>query len=327
MQVLCGAPPLVDGSISSRQTRRAQRKVVASSTASNDTTTTSTPEIKLSGPEPKRFTVAAGQEKNIASAAFCTVARGGAGALTLGYSVNLVRETAENKENYTVASLPFGFRTQESSKIADYPCPAEPLIVYDVQDSPDSRKVREAIAILDLVSLNKPVAEGDSTFSNEAKELQGASGQPSLPFMIDPNTGIKLTSADEIVAYLFKTYGNNELPMILRKGALNDVTAKFGMLPRKGIGATYKGAKAPAQPLQYWAYEASPFCVVVRETLAELGIAHVLHPCARGSPQREVLFQRRGHFQVPYLEDPNTGVAMFESAAIIEYLRKTYGSS
>lgn len=31
-----------------------------------------------------------------------------------------------------------------------------------------------------------------------------------------------------------------------------------------------------------------------------------------------------GFFQVPYLEDPNTGVQMFESAEIVEYLRTTY---
>ena len=29
-------------------------------------------------------------------------------------------------------------------------------------------------------------------------------------------------------------------------------------------------------------------------------------------------------FQAPYLEDPNTGIEMFESAEIIEYLRATY---
>ena len=27
---------------------------------------------------------------------------------------------------------------------------------------------------------------------------------------------------------------------------------------------------------------------------------------------------------MPYLEDPNTGVAMFESAAMVDYLEKTY---
>jgi hypothetical protein len=29
-------------------------------------------------------------------------------------------------------------------------------------------------------------------------------------------------------------------------------------------------------------------------------------------------------WQVPYLEDPNTGVKMFESAEIVEYIRATY---
>lgn len=30
--------------------------------------------------------------------------------------------------------------------------------------------------------------------------------------------------------------------------------------------------------------------------------------------------------QVPYLVDPNTGVKMFESAEIVKYLKKQYGS-
>lgn len=31
-----------------------------------------------------------------------------------------------------------------------------------------------------------------------------------------------------------------------------------------------------------------------------------------------------GILQVPYIEDPNTGTAMFESSKIIEYLNDTY---
>ncbi|MEX7494189.1 glutathione S-transferase N-terminal domain-containing protein, partial [Acinetobacter baumannii] len=34
----------------------------------------------------------------------------------------------------------------------------------------------------------------------------------------------------------------------------------------------------------------------------------------------------QGKMQVPYLEDPNTGVKMFESAEIVKYLKKQYGS-
>ena len=55
-------------------------------------------------------------------------------------------------------------------------------------------------------------------------------------------------------------------------------------------------------------YESSPFCKVVREQLCELELPHVQRSCARGSPKRQELFERRGRFQAPYLEDPNTGV-------------------
>jgi glutathione S-transferase len=36
---------------------------------------------------------------------------------------------------------------------------------------------------------------------------------------------------------------------------------------------------------------------------------------------------KRGHFQVPYLEDPNEGVYLFESSAIVKYLEDTYAVS
>ena len=61
------------------------------------------------------------------------------------------------------------------------------------------------------------------------------------------------------------------------------------------------------------------------ETLSELELSYVLQPCARGSPRRTQLMRRTGGtFQVPYLEDPNTGVAIFESTAIVEYLKSSY---
>lgn len=270
------------------------------------------------GPEPRRFIVADGQLQNIAAAALITVLRAGAGALALGYKTSFVRESPENKNKYTLASLPGGFRVQETSTAANYPRPTEPLIIYDAQ-SADSRKIREAICILDIDTMFQPCAEG-----GVAKK----SNLSSVPFMIDPNNGTELNDADEIVAHLFRNYGNNKIPLVLRKGPINDISAKLGMAPRKGKGTTYSGnGKTPAQPLEYWAYEASPFCAVVREVLSELEIPHLMKPVSRGSTKRQELFDRRGHFQAPYLEDPNTGVAMFESTAIIEYLHETYGSN
>jgi glutathione S-transferase len=39
------------------------------------------------------------------------------------------------------------------------------------------------------------------------------------------------------------------------------------------------------------------------------------------------LLDKRGHFRVPYLEDPNQGVYLFESSAIVKYLEDTYAGS
>ena len=68
----------------------------------------------------------------------------------------------------------------------------------------------------------------------------------------------------------------------------------------------------------------SPFTKVVREVLNEKELAHLWRTTPRGSPKRQELFEAVGHFQAPYLEDPNTGVALFESADIIAYLNETY---
>merc|ERR1712216_961772 len=40
---------------------------------------------------------------------------------------------------------------------------------------------------------------------------------------------------------------------------------------------------APEKPLEFWSYEASPFCRVVRELLCELELPHKVITTARGS--------------------------------------------
>ncbi len=47
-------------------------------------------------------------------------------------------------------------------------------------------------------------------------------------------------------------------------------------------------------------------------------------PCPRGGRLREVVKQRGGKYQFPYLVDPNTGKEMYESDDIIRYLATTY---
>jgi glutathione S-transferase len=62
----------------------------------------------------------------------------------------------------------------------------------------------------------------------------------------------------------------------------------------------------------------------VREVLCELELPYVLHNLPRGGAGRDAFRARHGKVAVPYLEDPNTGVAMFESRDIVRYLGTTY---
>lgn len=85
-------------------------------------------------------------------------------------------------------------------------------------------------------------------------------------------------------------------------------------------------ATRPNQPLILYEYDASPFCKRVRETINLLDLTVEYRPCpgARAGFSDE-LFQQTGRRTVPYLVDPNTKEAMFESNDIIEYLLSTYG--
>ena len=60
------------------------------------------------------------------------------------------------------------------------------------------------------------------------------------------------------------------------------------------------------------------------ETLTTLEIPYRLRNVARGSARREAFVERSGKMMVPYLVDPNTGVEMFESSEIVQYLQETY---
>jgi glutathione S-transferase len=45
---------------------------------------------------------------------------------------------------------------------------------------------------------------------------------------------------------------------------------------------------------------------------------------AKGSPSRNAFVERSGKMMVPYLVDPNTNTALFESADIKKYLLSGY---
>ena len=286
-------------------------------------------------PDPQKFTVSEGQLGNVVSAAVPLVLRVGTGALINGWKPSLVDDDGAGYSLLRVA----GKKLAEASELG--PRPENPIEVFEYEGSPYCRKVREAAAVLDLDVVYRPCPSGETYWRPMAK----GEGAATFPYMKDPNTGAAMTESDDIVEYLFRNYGpmanaadaatmNAEelgVPFMLRRGGLTNPTCYAAAVARlKGLRARPSRAAAaaaagePVQPLELWTYESSPFTKSVRETLTELAIPHVVKYCPRGSKKRDQLLAKKGTFQVPYLEDPNTGVAMFESAAMVEYLEATY---
>ena len=83
----------------------------------------------------------------------------------------------------------------------------------------------------------------------------------------------------------------------------------------------------PKEPLQLYEFEACPFCRKVREALTILDLEVMVYPCPKGGKRyRSVVQEKGGRLMFPYLVDPNTGQAMYESSNIIRYLFNTYGA-
>ena len=82
----------------------------------------------------------------------------------------------------------------------------------------------------------------------------------------------------------------------------------------------------PARLLRLYDIEDCPFCRLAREVLTELDLDAIILPCPKGGTRfRPELLERGGKAQFPYLVDENTGVEMYESMAIVDYLFQTYG--
>jgi glutathione S-transferase len=201
--------------------------------------------------------------------------------------------------------------------------PARLLELYEFEACPFCRKVREMLSVLDLDAQIFPCPKGGERFRPKAMAL---GGRAMFPYLVDPNTGAALYESDDINRYLAKTYGDGTVPFALSLGPLTALSSSLGSAFRLGHGGRAAPSKAPAQPLELYSFEASPYCRLVREVLCELELPYVLHNVAKGSPKRAAFVALSGRMMVPYLVDLNTGAAMFESGDIVSYLRATYGA-
>ena len=200
--------------------------------------------------------------------------------------------------------------------------PDQALLLFDFESCPFCRKAREALSILDLSVDVRPCPKRGQRFRGALLER---GGKEQFPYLVDPNRGEELYESDAIVDYLFRHYGSTTAPRSL-KGALPLVSGSLASLVRGQAGTFAEPSRAPVEPLALWSFEASPYCRLVRERLCTLELPYRLHNVARGSAARADLRERAGKVQVPYLEDPNTGAHLFESADILRYLEATYAA-
>jgi glutathione S-transferase len=110
-------------------------------------------------------------------------------------------------------------------------------------------------------------------------------------------------------------------------GDENKYSLKIGPFRIRDSSSVLQDAPRPEKTLILYEYDASPFCKRVRETINLLDLTVEYRPCpgARQGQFSNDLEKQTGRRTVPYLVDPNTNTALFESNDQIEYLLQTYG--
>ncbi len=199
--------------------------------------------------------------------------------------------------------------------------PEQTLELYEFEGCPFCRRARQALSVLDLDAMIYPTPKGGTRYRPIVKERGGRS---MFPFLIDPNTGVEMYESLDICRYLHETYGAGRRPLSFRGIPSIAPLSTLASAVRPMRGGRVKDARAPKQPLVLYSFEASPYCRLVREALCELEIPYLLRNVAKGSKKRKQFVEMSGKMMVPYLIDPNTDTAMFESADIVRYLRDTY---
>lgn len=221
--------------------------------------------------------------------------------------------------------------------------PERLLQLYDIENCPYCRLVREVLTELDLDVEIYPCPQSGERYRPELIER---GGKAQFPYLVDPNTGEELYESLDIIAYLFESYGMRPVPAKWRLGKLQTIGSMLASAPRTNRGMKAKLGVQPEQMLELYSFESSPYARIVREQLCEMEVAYIIRQCGRTQWQewmlpglrralkitpdselgnRQNLQNEEGSISIPFLYDANTGVGMFESGDIVAYLRENYG--
>ena len=264
----------------------------------------------------------------------------------------------------SIFRLPRGVTAMETPPTPDGQLDLLPRFVqlWDIENSPDCRAVRELLTELDVVVERViPAASNSRVFVDSSYEyaLPPAATIPRLEIEASNGDEYVLSGKEEIVDYLkslqeaqkqlakerppqntdeedpYEDDSPTELDLAKEKalevwGVVGNIVATA---MRIGRGSQVSpparldviDVPRPEQPLVLYSYEGNQFCRLVREVLTELDIVYELRSAGKESPRRsELAYITGGSTQCPYLLDPNTNVDMAESKDIIEYLYQNY---
>ncbi|MDE2148289.1 MAG: glutathione S-transferase N-terminal domain-containing protein [Gammaproteobacteria bacterium] len=222
--------------------------------------------------------------------------------------------------------------------------PERLLELYEFEACPYCRRVREALTALDLDALIYPCPAGGQRFRPHVVELGGKS---QFPLLLDPNTDTRLYESGDIIDYLARRYDGHAPRLPAPLVGITQLSGGLATIARGLRGAGARPSRAPAQPLELYGFESSPYTRLVREVLCELELPYISRSAGKASwrdigppglrrrlfpnapvrgRNRRRLLAATGRVQLPYLVDPNRDMRLFESAAIIGYLQREYAA-
>ena len=217
--------------------------------------------------------------------------------------------------------------------------PAQLLIVFDRENDPDCRLLRELLTELQLDALIQPCPVGGKRYAR--KLPRGA----RLPYLIDRDLETEAEGLQACVAHVLQTYAKQGRARASVDTLAARLSSRLASTLRGDAGLQVKPSRLPRRPLELYSFESSPYSRLVRERLCELQLPWILRNFGKeqradwGPPnlrftlepwqpkpggRRAQMQAATGKAQVPYLIDPNTKLELFESAAILEYLDRRY---
>ena len=177
----------------------------------------------------------------------------------------------------------------ESSALDPVPRPDEPLVLYGYEGNQFCRLVREVLTELDLPYELRCAGKG-SRRREELAEIAG--GSSTQPFLIDPNTKVRMAESRDIIEYLYERYARWTPPSAVLGGvsaivtpllapiyrALAPLQAGSSRDDRAGYDAEISSAKAEIyeeisrRTVVVYTYDLSPFCADATSLLRSAGI-------------------------------------------------------